>query len=801
MAKIQIFLYIIILYHCIFSIKCNNSNKMPIISQNRYGLESVSVLSLFAEIYFHNEWCAYKDSLSIITLKNQIDSLIDKNEPQPEINVLKFQISQIERYNYNTSYLLDSSLLIFEQINNKYLHHSPLPLGSGATCAYMACIKRENEKAEKIASLELNNLFLANSIDSLYKLKLLIIKAYSIKQQGWTYPERVKDAYEFYNQMFKYYLSLSINLQHLTGPSVYFEYANYAVHLNDSLLLNNWISEYNKIYRIDIKPFNTNYLKLEYYNKNNLHFKSLIYCNKIINSSKNPLNVLTSYQLQSFNYMFAETLINLSNFKLASSIINKEIIMKNGNKQNPYKIILIAQLFDLYYSKFTRYSNQSNFNELQLIFKLLDKSINQFNYISSEFTLLYFYKLIDRIYNLYAEVLINKYISPNISQLNEIHSILNKYKSLALSTKEVNHENLAYADSLNSILNISINSAYKYMNSGEILFEYHKVGDNVIRFNIGYDKYIGYQIIKIDSTFRQNVEMLNNLLELKNAKYDINNIKKYYTIASRIYLKVLDNKILDGPKYKSIIFNLNDSFLLTIPYGAICFNDTLSNNHETWPDLPYVKNKYKIIYTPSYNRFISKRIVKNNTDKISDMIIVSFNEDKMKLTNAKKEVFEIESIFCYQDIPVKIMSYKEFKSQINYKNKYIHIIGHGQGTKKGIFESKVISTRDTFNYEDILKSDFSNSIISLSMCESNNGRYFSREGSYSLANAFLRSNAQMVISISNEIPDYYSRIFFTSYYQLNNRNINFDLKINNFNNTNDSRFEHPAFWSKIYFNY
>ncbi len=311
----------------------------------------------------------------------------------------------------------------------------------------------------------------------------------------------------------------------------------------------------------------------------------------------------------------------------------------------------------------------------------------------------------------------------------------------------------------------------------------------------------------------------------------------YINSATKLY-SILIEPIKQHLSGKNKVYIIPDGNTHYLPFEALLTENIRFNSHLNFKDLPYLLNKYEIVYNYSVklllNRkewsdtekysfvgfapvFIDDNIEKNKIKEIIDTSVFISNrsinskeKNYSALPESDFEITEILNLFKSSGLRGEIYKYKN-ASEFNLKSDKIssynclHLATHGFINETNPRLSGLIfsggdsaSTEDGILYsEEAFNLNLNARLVVLSACESGLGKIINGEGILGLTRGFLYSGVDNLIVSLWRVADKSTAVLMLNFYKnlLSGKNYSAALREAKLDLLNEGKYSYPLEWS------
>lgn len=405
------------------------------------------------------------------------------------------------------------------------------------------------------------------------------------------------------------------------------------------------------------------------------------------------------------------------------------------------------------------------------------------------------------------------------TQINETHRAINS------CTKHLEKHYPKYYNNQKTLKKINIKELQQKLEKKQALIEYF-LTDTVLYFFICKQKSIdfGSSPIKIKQ-LNQNINQLHQSLSNYNLIIEQPNLayQQYTQPAYALYLQLIKplEKHLKDVQQLTIV---PDDVLGSIPFEVLLDN-AAPQDHINYGQLPYLLQKYYINY--SYSSALLLENHRNHATRDNHQFLGmaaayhydipqnikgyrSINAQQLRKTlnelpNVRKEVAQLQKLvegkFLFDSLTNE-HTFKKIAPQYNI----IHLAMHGLVNNQNPILSSLAftengdTTEDNFLYAyEISQMQLNAELVTLSACETGNGKYETGEGIFSLARAFMYAGVPSLVVSLWQVNDYSTSVLMRLFYENVAKDINIakalqEAKKSYLLKAKESA-QHPAFWA------
>jgi len=396
------------------------------------------------------------------------------------------------------------------------------------------------------------------------------------------------------------------------------------------------------------------------------------------------------------------------------------------------------------------------------------------------------------------------------NKINEKILILdNKFRSLQDSIqKKYGSFYSAFSKEL-----ISIEQVKDFLKPGQQFIEYFQNDTSLFILSISKNATNLYNVPwtdDLDQALDHFLNLLSNIIDLNKSIERI--YDDYKDCSYKIY-----NQVLAGVVEKDInsLLISSDGRLANLPFEALITEDGKS----TFKKAPYLITHFNIGYTYSLNLLYKfKPKEKSGQPTILALSYSDGNENLAKANRAgvneipatAREVVAISKIFNGKndDFVIGENATETTFKKLAEKYEIVHLAVHGVGdtieaiNSRLLFKSSLDSLNDGNLYAyELYNLDFSKMRLAvLSGCETGIGKQYPGEGVFSIARGFAYAGCPAIVMSLWRVNDKYSAELMESFYKNLDLGLSKDEAMRNaklafINNSLDSRFAFPYFWS------
>lgn len=376
----------------------------------------------------------------------------------------------------------------------------------------------------------------------------------------------------------------------------------------------------------------------------------------------------------------------------------------------------------------------------------------------------------------------------------------------------------------------NINTHYSSMKTSKINDIQSIIDDTtaLINYYLSEDFLLAVVITQNDYNsfyFRINKNFFLTLSEFKRTiissqKQDFTTyLKSAYELYNYLFFFTLQSKI----KKLLIIPHLD---LITVPFDAL-LTQKIEKIDTKFSDLPYLINNFSISYSYSASLFTKYYLTDYSSIERNDLltfapVFKSDNTQQYKGSNVstilgtEKEATDIYNLFLTKKLKsTKLLNNKanEYLFKLILKSndyKIIHIATHGLVDYENPNLSALVLSKDSLNIEDgiVFSGEISNltlnsELVTLSACETAQGKLFKGEGIVGLAYSFLIAGTKnLIISLWKVSDEATVELMYNFYSHLLSKVSDIN-KCHTFNESLTyskrkiikSKYSHPYFWA------
>jgi len=290
-------------------------------------------------------------------------------------------------------------------------------------------------------------------------------------------------------------------------------------------------------------------------------------------------------------------------------------------------------------------------------------------------------------------------------------------------------------------------SLHKHMN----IIQYHMTEKHL--YFLKYDATAQFERIELDTTLREALLGLRNILDRSPGLGDDNTLRKFMKYSHTLYSSLISP------------MHLTNHLLLIIPDGAlhyIPFEILVSDPLRNFKNANYLVKDYIINYAQSLKTY---ELTANTGDQsINNILTYAYgksNNNLVSLPGTEKEAELIREIFDNQSVTRRHneqVTRDRLLKDLEKKYDLIHIGLHASSSTSDRLENKIYCSGDdgeasqVYGFE-IAPLNIQAHTIVLTSCQSAYGPNIPGEGTYSLARAFKQTGVNNVISSLWNITD------------------------------------------------
>lgn len=406
-----------------------------------------------------------------------------------------------------------------------------------------------------------------------------------------------------------------------------------------------------------------------------------------------------------------------------------------------------------------------------------------------------------------------------LTQINDTHQALNS------CTKQLQkHYPKHYRDQL-QLKQVNIEKLQQKLRKEQALVEYF-LADSTLYFFICKQKSITFGSSPIDrKQLTKNIEQLHQSL----SNYSLIthqpklSYEQYTQAAHALYLQLIKplQAQLTDINHLTIV---PDGNLGSIPFEVL-LEQPAPKDHINYAELPYLLQKYHINYSYSSALLLENHRNHSTTDNNQFLGIAaayhydipqdikgyrSINAQQLRkslneLPNVRKEVSQLQEIFEGTFLFDSLSNERAFK-KIAPKHNIIHLAMHGLVNNQNpilsalAFTENGDTTEDNFLYAyEISQMQLKAELVTLSACETGNGRYETGEGIFSLARAFMYAGVPSLVVSLWQVNDYSTSMLMRLFYENVAKDMNIAKALQEAKKSYLLRAkdhaQHPAFWA------
>lgn len=257
--------------------------------------------------------------------------------------------------------------------------------------------------------------------------------------------------------------------------------------------------------------------------------------------------------------------------------------------------------------------------------------------------------------------------------------------------------------------------------------------------------------------------------------------QEFQLISNNVYKTILEPILSDFNGTKKIII-VPDKQLGYFSFDALI---TELTENPSFSRLNYLLNKYTLLQHQSVGLYINQEFGTTNVSKQYIGFAPDFSKDQLSrvesrqvrsdlqpLPFARKEIEQISTLLGGEVETGLAASERNFKLKSSDYN-ILHIASHAVIDEENPQYSKLVLSRgDSIENEDgnlytfeIYGMNLNCDLVTLSACNTGNGKYFEGEGIFSLGRAFLLAGSKSVLTSLWEVSDQSTSVIMESFYK------------------------------------
>lgn len=256
---------------------------------------------------------------------------------------------------------------------------------------------------------------------------------------------------------------------------------------------------------------------------------------------------------------------------------------------------------------------------------------------------------------------------------------------------------------------------------------------------------------------------------------------EYQQVAFKVYNSILEPILTDFRHTKRLII-IPDKQIGHLPFDALV---SIKKEEATFSNLNYLLADYTILQHQSAGLYIATNTPKVAPEKQYIGYAPNFSSQELLQAESRPLRGNLQPLpFAQKEVELiaKLLTGEvEIGAEANESNfkllapnyNILHIASHAVVNNENPIYSKLIfSNIDSLQKEDgnlysfeIYGMDLSSNLVTLSACNTGNGKYYDGEGIFSLGRAFLMAGANSVLSSLWEVPDQSTSMIMESFYR------------------------------------